>query len=181
MFRFSMRTMMWTVTAAAVVCAVFFALPVVISMFILTGILLLLPPILIAGIVYGRGYGRAFCIGVVCTGGAMPIIMLYAGIAIMQIFGEISTFGADESLAVKIYFAVGYAFMAISGFLAVATRWVCVRANAKPEPKVETPTPFEKLPAVTPEEYSVLHSRVNVTLPNPLVDEDEDAIVLSRE
>ena len=67
--RFSLKTLMAATSVTAVLCALFFALPGWLAVLILGSIGVFTPPALIAGIVYGRGFGRAFSIGCITAGG----------------------------------------------------------------------------------------------------------------
>ena len=80
--RFTLKTLFAAVSVSALVCCIFFALPGWLSLSILGMLWFLAPSMLIAGIVYGRGYGRAFSIGCVSAGGCLPLVYLY-GLAIV--------------------------------------------------------------------------------------------------
>jgi hypothetical protein len=85
------------------------------------------PPALIAGIVYGRGYGRAFSIGCVAAGGSLPMIYLYI-VAIAIGFSGLNdaaiSFGDDVTLAVRIYSGILFAFVGFSGLTGMVVRWL---------------------------------------------------------
>ena len=75
--RFTLKTLFVAILVSALICCVLFALPARLTLIVLSSLFFLAPPILIAGIVYGRGYGRAFSIGCVSAGGCLPIVYLY--------------------------------------------------------------------------------------------------------
>jgi hypothetical protein len=106
---------------------------------------------LIAGIVYGRGYGRAFSIGCVSAGGCLPLIYIYGVMAILSSGGDWSgSVGDDSTLMIKIAFAVFTVLVGLSGLAAMAVRWFSLPVKKKA---------IKQTPS-SPPEYSVLHGRV---------------------
>lgn len=146
--RFTLKTMLAAVSAAALVCTVFFALPGMISLIVLGVFWMLLPAALVAGIVYGRGYGRAFSIGAVVTGGCMPMLWLYAMFSGFAIISDIdfADSGGEEVVILQIYFAVIFGCIAASGLVSMAVRWWSLRQQSAATP--------------VPAAHSLLHGRV---------------------
>jgi hypothetical protein len=147
--RFSLKTLLATVSVAAVVCCVFFALPYWLSFIILGLFWFLVPPALIAAIVYCRGYGRAFAIGCVSAGGCLPIVYLYL---LVSLFSSIDLPTDDNgAMVVKIALAAFSVVVGLSGLTGVGVRWLSLRSAKNAE------APRKPLPA----EYSVLQGRVS--------------------
>lgn len=151
--RFTLKTLMAAVTVTAVMCCIFFALPGFLAVPILGVFWLLTPPALIAGLVYGRGYGRAFAIGCISAGGCMPLLWLYssfsvAGLAAAE-FDDMSAIVADDGTtkAVRIACGVIFVVVGISGLTSMGVRWLSLKMSAR-DATVESP------------EYSVLQRRL---------------------
>ena len=66
--QFSLRALFLVVSLSAVFCGILFALPVALSLIVLTLLSFLLPPLVVGGIVYGRDGVRAFWIGCAVSG-----------------------------------------------------------------------------------------------------------------
>ena len=153
--QFTLKTLMAAVLVTALLCGVFFALPGWLSVLVLLFFWAMAPPALITGIVYGRGYGRAFSIGCVSTGGCVPLIWIYGSMIAVSLLGEGSIDLDDETTATaKIAFGVLFVLVGLSGLIGMAVRWLSLRM-----------APQEQSVATAP--YSVLQSRVTV------VDEDQ--------
>jgi len=150
--RFTLKTLFAVVSVAALICCVFFALPGWLSLTVLGLLAFLAPPVFIAGIVYGRGYGRAFCIGCVCAGGGLPLIYEYAGMCGLEIvLVDFEATDNDRVLSMQIAFGVVSVLIGLSGLAAVGVRWLCLRQN-------RTASESQSL---SPAEYSFLHGRVS--------------------
>jgi len=158
--RFSLKTLLTTISVAAVLCCIFFTLPAIAAFAVLGLVWLLAPPALIAGIVYGRGYGRAFSIGCVSTGGFMPIIWLYSSMMFAGVFTDLSSLDFDGETAIRIKLGAGatFALIGFSGLTSMVVRWFSLRMQVQ-EPKSTTPATTG-----SPADYSVLHRRIT-TLP----------------
>ncbi|MDP6556227.1 MAG: hypothetical protein QGG71_16280 [Pirellulaceae bacterium] len=160
--RFSLKTMLTTISVAAVFCCIFFTLPSIVAIPLLGLIWMLAPPALIAGIVYGRGYGRAFSIGCVATGGVLPIIWLYSTMAFAGAFADLTSLTVDKETAiyVKLSFGATFVLMGMSGLTSMAVRWLSLRlAEQQPGP---APAPIQ-----SPADYAVLQRRVTTLPANP--------------
>ena len=155
--RFTLKTLLMTFSVAAVLCCIFFTLPPILAIPLLGLVWLLVPPALIAGIVYGRGYGRAFSIGCMATGGIFPVMWLYACVAFVSALGNVNELIADSttSVYVKLTFGATCLLMGLSGLTSMTVRWLSLRMAA-PQP-VAAPTP-----SLTPANYSVLQRRVSM-------------------
>jgi len=157
--RFSLKTMLTAISVAAVFCCIFFTLPALVAIVLLGLIWMLAPPALIAGIVYGRAYGRAFSIGCVATGGVLPILWLYSTMMFAGVFTDLSSLVIDKDTAIyiKLCFGATFVLMGMSGLTGMIVRWLSLRMAA------QQPVPA---PALThaPADYAVLHRRVT-TLP----------------
>jgi len=152
--RFTLKTLFAAISVSALICCIFFALPGWLSAIVLGTLWFLAPPLLIAGIVYGRGYGRAFSIGCVSAGGCLPFVYLYYvyALAMTLVDGDWFTeIDNDAILAIKIAFAVATVLIGLSGLSAMSVRWMSLRLNRK----------ADKHRASPPKEYSLLHGRVS--------------------
>jgi hypothetical protein len=149
--RFTLKTLLAAVSVAAVVCCVFFAMPFWLSLGILALFWFMAPAALIAGIVYGRGYGRAFSIGCVSAGGCVPIIYLYYAYAILLSgLDSIDLSDGEGAAGIKLAFAAFFILVGLSGLTSMGVRWLSLRWQRKAEPPRPPARP----------EYSVLQGRV---------------------
>jgi len=148
--RFTLKTLFVAVSAAALICCVFFALPGWLAVAILAFLWFLAPPVLIAGIVYGRGYARAFFIGCVSAGGCLPMVYLYVFAAIWAEWDWFDRADNETALTAKIAVAVFSFLVSLSGLAAMSVRWLFLRLYGK----------TGEHQASTPKEYSLLHGRV---------------------
>ena len=108
------------------------------------------PPALIAGIVYGCGYGRAFSIGCIAAGASLPMIYIYVIAIVVGLTGldDISiSLDDDTTLAIRIYSGILFVFIGMSGLTSMAVRWMSLKMAAIPASK--------SLP-----EYSILQRRI---------------------
>ncbi len=146
--RFTLKALMAAVVVSALLCCVFFTLPAWLGLTLLAIFWLMAPAALIAGIVYGRGYGRAFSIGCVSTGGCIPFLWLYLAMTAIALLdsGEI-TLDEESAVPMKIGFGALFVLAGISGLVSMAVRWLSLRANQEPA-----------VPQAPP--YSVLYRRV---------------------
>lgn len=149
--RFSLKTLLATVCVTSVVCGIFFALPYWASLCILVLFWFLVPPTLIAGIVYGRGYGRAFCIGCISTGGCVPLLYMYMVAIMFSGLDVLDELDAESAAGIKIAFAAATILVGISGFASVCVRWLSLRCSSEDTPRSSKPAS---------KEYSVLQGRV---------------------
>lgn len=161
--RFTLKTLLTTILVAAILCCVFFTLPALAAIAILGMLWLLAPPAIIAGIVYGRGYGRAFCIGCVSTGGIIPVAWMYASMMLFSVISELNSLAVDAETAMylKLGFAATMVLMGLSGLIAMAVRYASIRLAGQAELRAGQ--------TAVPPEYSVLHRRVTT-----LTDTDPD-------
>lgn len=137
--KFTLMSLLIAVTVMAAVCAVFFALPALIAVCVLALVWIVTPPAIVAGIVYGRGYGRAFAIGCVATGGCLPFAYLYFMFAgVVSMVEELSSVATDSETVTsfKIMSAVAFGLTLVSGLTSVMVRWLSNRMAAKADGKV---------------------------------------------
>lgn len=149
---FSLKTLFIAVTVAAILLAIFFALPAEISTFVCTLISVVAPAGFVSWIVYGRGYGRAFAIG--CT--AASAILLFSTSLGILLTMSLAGLGASEGSAmvptIPVYqvqispasegksglgsvlmvlvespFPLGFSLVLLSGGLSVLVRWLTLR------------------------------------------------------
>jgi len=79
--QFRLSTLLTACTLAAVFCAIFFAVPLVVEIPILAMILLITPSIWICGACFAKGSWRAFFLGGICAGWVPHAILLYYAMA----------------------------------------------------------------------------------------------------
>lgn len=148
--RFSLKTMMAAISVTAILCCVLFAFPGWLSVTVLGLFWSFTPPALIAGIVYGRGYGRAFSIGCLAAAGSLPMIYLYIVAILVGLSGldDVSiSLDDDMTLAIRIYSGILFIFVGFSGLTSMAVRWASLKMAEKEASK--------SLP-----QYSILHRRI---------------------
>lgn len=149
--RFTLKTLFVAIFVSALICCVFFALPGWLSVAVLGFLWLLAPPVLVAGIVYGHGYGRAFFIGCVSAGGCLPMIYLYGYAFLLNDWDWFEGTDNESVLTVKIAVAVFFALVGLSGLAAMSVRWLSLRLKRK----------ADECPPSDSKEYSLLHGRVS--------------------
>jgi hypothetical protein len=93
---------------------------------------------MIAGIVYGRGYVRAFCIGCVAAGGVVPMLYFYMLATVLGSF-EIVILD-DEYTGIKFLYAVLTAAVAAAGLVSMGVRWLSLR-HTRPKTTAKKPQP----------------------------------------
>ena len=143
--RFSIRSLLAVMLAAGVCCGVLFAFPHWLGALLLCLASFFLPPLLVAGIVYCRGMGRAFSIGwMSAEAGLFVLISPYMLMAGFAGAAEIDFSDVDNEgwLAVKVCLVVLWLYGIASGFAAAAVRGLAIRnretAPARPAPVIET-------------------------------------------
>ncbi len=152
MFQFSLKTLMGSITLAAVFFALIFAVPDVVACLVFLAGLLLLLPALVAGTVYGRGYGRAFCIGCLLPFGGFLIMGLnqYLIMVLYALTDEMD-WDAETSGYLKIVLAGFWVWGFLSGATGVAVRRMCrsgskSTSTAAPKTIVKTDEAATELP-----------------------------------
>jgi hypothetical protein len=121
--QFRLKSLFALVFFVAVACGVLVALPDWLSCIVLGVVALVSPAAIVAGIVYGRGWRRAFAVGCLASGGwalwAAPYFML-------QVIGEgldgVLSIDFETALTFKIAFVAYYAALALAGLVAVGVR-----------------------------------------------------------
>src|SRR5688572_16510865 len=120
--RFSLLALLMATGAIAIVCGIFFALPDFVSVLVLFALAFsLFPSMAVSGIVYGQNHSRAFAVGCAASMAA-SLIPIY--IMLGDFFGEAAN--------AKIFFAIYYSTILLSGAGAVFVRWLCIRSNPVP-------------------------------------------------
>ena len=123
--RFRLRSLFLLTFLVAVACMVFFALPDVISVFVLAAVAMVTPGALIAGIVYGRKAKRAFALGCLASGGWVLWITPFVFYVAIAGEGNLSA----EPVAAKAAFAAFYGVLALGGLVAIGVRRMCYQGN----------------------------------------------------
>ena len=93
-----------------------------------------MPGALVAALVYGRGYVRAFAIG------ALPLAVpgAFFGLVAVEMVGSLD---ADDANTYRIMFGGGLLILLASGLASVAVRWVLLpRPAARPKVAAEIPS-----------------------------------------
>ena len=129
MFQYGLRTLLVVMLLASLVVWALFVLPSPASTFVLDGLLTVATAMIVAGIVYFRGYQQAFCVG------AAPA-------QLHHLFGFLSLWRAplwmwispasaqpdDADWNMKVNFACAIAFMFLAGVAGMSIRFFAVRA-----------------------------------------------------
>lgn len=123
MFQFSIRSLLVATAVVAVIVWVLFVPPHVVGALVMSLLCLLLPPAILAGLIYQRGYWRAFFVGaapwtvVLCWW--ISYLLVDAGNEWIDLF----LMDADDALEVKLVAGPPLAIVLASGLAAVAVRW----------------------------------------------------------
>lgn len=158
--RFSLKQLVGWTTAAAACCAVLFGIPSAIGATLLALGLVWLPIVLISGLVYARGWRRAFFLG--ATIGGTPVLLpliLYmfmaAGMLADFDAAEFSLEALEGAEAVAIKFALAglHGYIAACGVVALVTRWLVSPPVANST--TEVPLVTADLPSATARAVSI--------------------------
>jgi hypothetical protein len=129
--QYSLRTMFVVMTVLAVALSGIYAGPSWVSMLTGLALSLLAPMVLTIGIIYGRGYGRTFCIGGLFPAGLIFIALIPESINFVpRVIGWERYYrtypSSDEILAWRVALSIFVAAMMIvvSGLVAVGVRWM---------------------------------------------------------
>jgi hypothetical protein len=135
--RFSLRSMLIVTAVLAVYCALYFALPPGLSVFLLMlATLIPLPAAAIAGIVYGKSYVRAFFIGCISSTLWVAAAFYYLGMLIEENFqvdwdSIINATASDEEVrSWKLTCFWVHVSMIVCGLTVAGVRWLCLRNAA---------------------------------------------------
>lgn len=125
--RYSIKSLLLVTFFVSLACCVLFALPELVRTIILCMVMFLAPAAMIAWIVYGDGYGRAFAIG--CT---TSMGLLFSAFMVPEIAGhgvlESFTYGmGGEGEAFKIVFVVVCTLIMLSGGTSMVVRRILIR------------------------------------------------------
>jgi hypothetical protein len=123
--QFSLRAFLIFVGLSCIYLAVTFALPVVLSLLGLTLLTFFFPPLIVGGVIYGRGAMRAFWIGCAASGFIPLIVALYLGISVtIAALSDISELD-DGGRWFCAGLAACHVLVAVYGSIVVAMRWLC--------------------------------------------------------
>ena len=132
--RFSLISLILLTGVAGGLCCVFFALPPVmtlIALFMVT--MAVIPAAAVSGLIYGRGYRRAFSIGVLTSMSwlliGLPILSVYILSGLLD-SPEFVSPDSEPFYWIKLLFAVAYAMAFCGGLLSMGIRWLCLRGAA---------------------------------------------------
>jgi hypothetical protein len=133
--RFSLRSLLAATGAAAVLCTVFFWLPIGWSVVSLMVLALMLLSASAAGIAFASGYARAFAIGYAVAGmWIVATLGIYLAIVFMEDAGRITWFSPPDAeleqrvFVLKLLFAGYFATNFVGGLVSMGIRWLCLRA-----------------------------------------------------
>jgi hypothetical protein len=132
MFQFSIRTLLIVTTACAVIVWVLFAPPHAVGFLMMLAICFVLPPIVLAGIVYQRNYWRAFFIGAAPWTAALCLWLSFLLIDSLEDgdWIELPFIRADDAIELKLMAGPPLGIICASGLAAVAIRWWAIRRRA---------------------------------------------------
>jgi hypothetical protein len=124
--QFSLGTLLLLPVAVGCALAVLFTKPINVAAKELYVIALLSPAGLTSGIVYGKGYTRAFCIGALFPAGAL--FLLNALQFTDMFYGQVQT--SDVSFTLQCLFGGGWLAAIVSGCLCMGIRWFTLGSAA---------------------------------------------------
>ena len=138
--KFSLKSVLFIVTCAAVYFSITFSLPITIGFYSLCVLSFWLPALFAAAVVYGRGALRAFALG--CFFGTIPLLG-YLCLFIEEIVEYtnsllrneakreiIFSFGYVHIARLRTHLLIGHAFVAANGFSVAICRWLLQRRSA---------------------------------------------------
>jgi hypothetical protein len=96
--QFGLRTLIAMFTATAVVCALFFAVPLTVEMPILALLVLLTPSVWICGACFARQPWRAFFLGGICAGWLPHVCLLYCALYLAMVCFSTSALGQLDAM-----------------------------------------------------------------------------------
>jgi hypothetical protein len=155
--RFSLRSLLMVTAVIAVDCALFAALPTglsVLALIIITTYLL--PVAAIAGIIYGRRYVRAFCIGCVSSGLWVIAQLFFAGGFVEDGFSDMADMDVEDANPLRIICVAVQAQMLLGGLIVAGVRWL----NVRKEVQVAAPSTAPIEPQGKAELYTILQGRI---------------------
>ena len=166
--QFSLKSMLLTTVVMSILCAMLFAVPPVVSIIFFLVTVLIAPPVLITGIVYGRGHLRAFCIG--CVSSPLILVLLYAPVMLLGLFDASASDWAEYGTQMKIMASCLLGGLFASGAVSVFVRWLALRGQESPSK-----------PGLGPEAHSVLHQRVTVVAEDRVASIENDRVSGTQE
>lgn len=133
--RFSLRTLFLIVSVLGVYLATAFATPPIVSAVGLTLVTYAMPPVVVTGVVYDRGYAHTFWIGCASAGTLPYLIAVYygfgAGVMVLTEWGDIDS---SDGRILTIAVTVCHSLVFFSGGIAMVTRWLIEKKNGNAEP-----------------------------------------------
>lgn len=121
--RFGLRSIFVTLTGLAIAYALLFSTPPFVALPCLLALSIMLPALLTAGLIYGNGPSRAFCIGGLFPGGMMLVITvftLWAGV--MGGYRPLSNPTADLADMFRILSVISWTLIIFVGACTVVIR-----------------------------------------------------------
>jgi lysylphosphatidylglycerol synthetase-like protein (DUF2156 family) len=144
--QFGLFGLMSLTVAAAVFCALLFAVPNLVAVPCLIFLAAALPAALTVLVIHTRGYGRTFCIGALFPAGlflyATGWLLGYVAIDVQSVsesFQKWIDFCDEAALGLKSYAGVAWLFSGLSGVVALLVRLV---AESQPGGQGKPSSPF---------------------------------------
>jgi len=162
--KFSLRSLLALTGIVAVLCCLFFVMPAPAVVIVIGVSVLSLPVILVAAIVYGRGYVRAFAIGSISWWGCLSFGLMYLPMMVLGGANSDTFESAIEAVVeIKTAFAILLGIMLWAGSLAVIVRWVCLKQIPRQPNQaavLEAPQTMLIDPHDKAELYAILQGRI---------------------
>jgi hypothetical protein len=135
MFQFSIRSLLLLTTACAVLVWVLFAPPQLAGALVMLALCLLLPPVVVAGILYQRSYWRAFFIGAAPWTAGMFFWLSYLILESLDDgdWLELFVMSSADAVEMKLYAGPPLGIILCSGLTAMAIRWWAARQGPAKE------------------------------------------------
>lgn len=139
--QYTLRTLFALTTAAAIACAVFFALPPWVSVVAAVCVVVSMPVVLTVMLIYGRGYTRTFSIGALFPAGfcLLAPMVSYFALALAAEYYENMFDGLEPNIVVLVFLNVYFAVVLGNGLLAVGIR----RLMEAGQPTAPRPAPTD--------------------------------------
>ena len=135
---FSLRTMLVVIAAFGVVFAEFFAVPEWLATLLGSFLNLALPAILAVGIVFGRNYCRAFCIGAIVPAICTCLASFEKTLPIWTSLKDFRSVGlhiwleyyAEGAVEQKTLLGIAMSYGTMIGLTCIAVRWLFARGSS---------------------------------------------------
>ena len=119
--QFSIRTMMIVTAVIAVLCCIFFTLPIWVGGLFLLILVLLFMPAMLAALIYGSGSTRAFAVGA-----SPPMCIVFLWFTFTALSGGLRFVRRFDYSEMRVLYALVILVVVVSGFVAQAVRWGCM-------------------------------------------------------